>query len=97
MKRITALMSLLLTSVSVNAIALPGEEYHVIKDTDAGPVYSNVPAHQRRDAPEAFYSISTNEHGTVYSNIAPADHQKRDNTAYAPLSNDEAKSYIEKK
>lgn len=97
MKTTVALVSFLLASVSVNAIALPGEEFHVIKDTDAGPVYSNVPAHQRRDAPETFYPISTNEDGTVYSNVAPTDHQKRDNTAYTPLSDDEAKEYIEEK
>lgn len=97
MKTIAALLPFLLASASVNGIALPGEEYHVVKDTDAGPVYSNVPAHQRRDASEAFHPISTNEHGTVYSNVAPADHQKRNSTAYTPLPDDEAKKYIEEK
>ncbi|KAL8722273.1 MAG: hypothetical protein Q9225_001220 [Loekoesia sp. 1 TL-2023] len=125
MKTFAAVIPFFLASASVNAIALPGEEYHIVKDTDAGPVYSNMPAHQRRDAPEAFYPISANEHGTVYSNVAPADHQKRDNgaksieshvspidrrprfgakkknqprdsTVYTPLSDDEAKKYIEK-
>ena len=91
-----ALVPFLLTSVGIHAIALPGNEYHVVKDTDAGPVYSNVPAHQRRDN-EAFHPVSTNEHGTVYSNVAPNDHRKRDSSAYTPLSPEDAAKYAEEK
>lgn len=97
MKITASLIPLLLTSVSANAIALPGEEYYVVKSTELGQVYSNVPAHQRRDVKETFYPISTDKHATVYSNVAPTDDQTHVNAVYTPRSDDKVNKDIIRK
>lgn len=88
MKTAIVFISFLFTSASVGATALSSEEFFAVKDTDAGPVYSNVPAHRRRDNSETFFPVSINEHGTVYSDM-PA-HQRRDDMKnFSPVSTNE--------
>ena len=95
MKTTTVLLPLLLAGASVHGVAVPDNDFSLVKGTPEGGVYSNVPAHIRRDNSEQFHQISTNEHGGVYSNVVPSTHQKRQDEP--ELSDDEAKKEIAEK
>lgn len=78
------------------AVALPEPEFHVIQNTELGPVYSNIVPNQRRDNGDTtYYPVDKSALGTVYSNIAPGTSKRSD--AYTPLEPTEAATYIEEK
>ncbi len=60
----------------VNAAALPSDEFHVVKDTELGPVYSNVSPKDRRDD-ATWYPVGGDASNPVYSNIDPGQIDKR--------------------
>lgn len=90
----TVLVALALKQAT--AVALPEPEFHVIQNTELGPVYSNVAPNQRRDNGDTtYYPVDKNDLGTVYSNIAPGTSKRSD--VYTPVEPSDVTTYIEEK
>ena len=90
----TVMVTLVLQQVSPSA--LPAPEYHVIQETELGPVYSNIVPNERRDnGDDTYYPVDKNDYGIVYSNIAPGVSKRSD--AYTPLELTEVDKYLEEK
>lgn len=100
MKVSSVIIPLILGGLGINAATLPAEpanDFFEVKNTDVGPVYSNKPAHRRRDSPDAYYPVGGDDHATVYSNIQPPANRKRDGApgALEPVSPAAANEYLE--
>ncbi|KAI9719272.1 MAG: hypothetical protein M1812_003602 [Candelaria pacifica] len=63
----------------INAAALPSDDsdFHVVKDTELGPIYSNVSPKDRRDDSK-WYLVRNDADHPVYSSVDPAQVSKRD-------------------
>jgi hypothetical protein len=76
------------------AVALPEQQFHVMKNTEFGPVYSNVSPNRRRDFVDSTFSpADENALGINYSNIAPSATKRSE--AYIPLEASEVMAFVE--